>query len=160
MLTCQLPAAHEIYSRVFNSPHKIKRFANEVLYCKVQHAHKILRGAVRSDLARLCDTITLAASFQIEPYEKEDANLFRAGLLADYPREHHFMLTEEHSSCGYASREERMNDGLEIFHQAADAIDALMSGASMPDAISALIMLRDKCEMAVNRLNASPAGQT
>src|SRR4051794_2802642 len=104
---CQLPPEHEILNRVFNTPEKKKRLANEVLFCEVTHVHKLLRGAARSDLGRLCAAITLAASFPDETWEHEGESLRRAGLLADYVREHYTTIVEE-NALPYADEHERV----------------------------------------------------
>jgi hypothetical protein len=153
MRNCNLPPENEILARIFNTPAKIKRLTDEVLGCNVTHTHKLLRGAARSDLARVCAMITLAASFPDESWEQEGANLQRAGLLADYPREH-YSIIQEQAAPAYANEHERVLDSMQILQEAKEAVEAIALGKPTADAIKELVELRDIAEKAITRLSA------
>ncbi len=155
MRNCNLPPEHEILARIFNTPTKIKRLADEVLGCHVNHVHKLLRGAARSDLGRVCAMITLAASFPDESWEAEGANLQRAGLLADYAREHYTIL-QEIASPTYSTERDRVLGSMEILKEAQEAVEALALGKPTTEVIRELVELRDKAEQAITRLSAEP----
>ena len=121
--TCQLPPAHSILKRVFNTPEKVKELA---LACgvKTTHVHKWLRGgesSAPSDLDRLCKVIFLAATFGEE-------GISGAGLIADYVREY-FLTIVEQSATPYADEQDRVSDSSELLREATDAVNALVSGA-------------------------------
>ena len=102
--TCQLPPAHSILKRVFNTPEKVKELA---LACgvKTTHVHKWLRGgesSAPSDLDRLCKVIFLAATFGEE-------GISGAGLIADYVREY-FLTIVEQSATPYADEQDRVSN--------------------------------------------------
>ena len=153
MPKAQLPPDFEIYARIFNTPEKITRFANEVLGVSRNHASKILRGEVRSDLGRVCAAITLASSFPDERWERSGANLQRAGMLADYAREH-YVLIQELNSPAYRNEHERVADSAVLLKEAVDAVNALQLGATPQDTLKELVELRDAAEAAMARLGA------
>jgi len=156
---CQLPPESEILTRVFNTPEKKRRLANEVLFCEVQHVHKILRGAVRSDLGRVCAAITLAATFPDESWEPEGESLRRAGLLADYVREHYLLIVEM-DSPPYSSERDRVAHSLDILREAQQAVEALSLNKPTAETLTQLVKLRDITEQAITRFSNTPEEET
>jgi hypothetical protein len=150
---CNLPPGFEIYARVFNTPEKKRRLAHEVLGNTTTHVDKILRGAVRSDLERVCATIHLATTFPDEAWERPGTNIQRAGLLADYPREF-YLFTTEPDTHAYHCQEERTVDAVAILSEAKDVVEALAFGKSSRETLKELVELRDKADEAIARLCA------
>jgi hypothetical protein len=143
-----LPPAHELMARVFDTPDKVRRLAR---CCGVSdnHAYKWLRGGetgAPSDLDRLCRIIFLASTFGAE-------GMKGAGLLVYYVREFYDALVEL-SAEPYHSEHERVVDSTSILKEAAEAVEALSLGRPTPEALKELVELRDAAEMAITRLGA------
>src|ERR687894_588996 len=129
----QLPPAHEIMARVFDTPDKVRQLAR---CCGVSdnHAYKWLRDGgpgAPSDLDRLCKVIFLASSFGPE-------GMKGAGLIVDYVREFHVSLVEL-SAEPYQSEHERVVDSTDILREAAEAVEALSLSKSTPEAVKELV---------------------
>ncbi|MDX6696068.1 MAG: hypothetical protein QOF02_3671 [Blastocatellia bacterium] len=147
---CQLPPAHEILARVFDSPEKVKRLART---CGVSdnHAYKWLRDGgtgAPSDLDRLCRIIFLVTTWGDMP---------GAGLLADYVREFYLSI-QELDVQGYSCEHERVVDSAELLREAAEAVQALSLGKPSQETLKELVELRDKAEAAISRLCAPEKG--
>ncbi|MBV8857892.1 MAG: hypothetical protein JOZ02_13240 [Acidobacteria bacterium] len=153
----QLPPAHEIMARVFDTPDKVRQLAR---CCSVSdnHAYKWLRGGesgASSDLDRLCKVIFLASTFGAD-------GMKGAGLLVDYVREFYVSLVELGAEP-YHCEHERVVDSTEILREAAEAVEALSLSKPTPEAVKELVELRDAAEAAITRLcaggavNAAPA---
>ena len=143
-----LPPAHQILSRVFDTPEKVRQLAR---CCGVSdnHAYKWLRDGgtgAPSDLDRLCKVIFLASTFGTD-------GMKGAGLISDYVREFYVSLVEL-SAEPYASEHERVVDSTDILREAAEAVEALSLGKPTPEAVKELVELRDKAEAAISRLCA------
>jgi hypothetical protein len=143
-----LPPAHEIMARVFDTPDKVRQLAR---CCGVSdnHAYKWLRDGgtgAPSDLDRLCKVIFLASTFGAE-------GMKGAGLIADYIREFYVSLVEL-SAEPYASEHERVVESTQILREAAEAVEALSLGKPAPEAVKELVELRDAAEAAISRLCA------
>lgn len=143
-----LPPAHQIMARVFDTPEKVRQLAR---CCGVSdnHAYKWLRDGgtgAPSDLDRLCKVIFLASTFGTE-------GIRGAGLIVHYVREFFDALVEL-SAEPYQSEYERVVDSTEILREAAEAVEALSLGRPTPEAVKELVELRDKAEAAISRLCA------
>jgi hypothetical protein len=144
----QLPSAHEILARVFDTPGKVRQLAR---CCSVSdnHAYKWLRGGetgAPSDLDRLCRIIFLASTFGAD-------GMRGAGLLVYYVREFFDALVEL-SAEPYQSEHERVVDSTSILREAAEAVEALSLGRPTREALKELVELRDAAELAITRLGA------
>lgn len=147
-----LPPAHEIMSRVFDTPDKVRQLAR---CCGVSdnHAYKWLRDGgtgAPSDLDRLCKVIFLAFTFGTD-------GMKGAGLIVHYVREFFDSLVEL-TAEPYSSEHERVIDSTEILREAAEAVEALSLGRPTPETVKELVELRDAAELAITRLCAH--GQT
>lgn len=143
-----LPPAHEILARVFDTPDKVRQLAR---CCSVSdnHAYKWLRGGesgAPSDLDRLCKVIFLASTFGAD-------GMKAAGLLVYYVREFFDSLVELEAEP-YSSEHERVIDSTEILREAAEAVEALSLGRPTPETVKELVELRDAAELAITRLSA------
>jgi hypothetical protein len=147
-----LPPAHEIMARVFDTPDKVRQLAR---CCGVSdnHSYKWLRDGgtgAPSDLDRLCRIIFLASTFGAD-------GMRGAGLIADYVREFYVSLVELEAEP-YACEHARVVDSTEILREAAEAVEALSLGKPTPEAVKELVELRDKAEAAISRLCAGEGG--
>jgi hypothetical protein len=152
MRNCQLPPAHEIMARVFDTPDKVRQLAR---CCGVSdnHAYKWLRDGgtgAPSDLDRVCKIIFLASTFGSD-------GMKGAGLIADYVREFYVLLVELGAEP-YQNEHERVFDSTQLLREAAEAVEALSLGRPTPEAVRELVELRDKAEAAISRLCAGKGG--
>lgn len=143
-----LPPAHQIMARVFDSPEKVRQLAR---CCGVSdnHAYKWLRDGgtgAPSDLDRLCRIIFLASTFGAD-------GMKGAGLIVHYVREFLDTLIEL-SAEPYHSEHERVVDSTSILKEAAEAVEALSLSKPTPEALKELVELRDAAELAITRLCA------
>jgi transcriptional regulator with XRE-family HTH domain len=146
-----LPPAHEILARVFDTPDKVRQLAR---CCGVSdnHAYKWLRDGgtgAPSDLDRLCKVIFLASTFGAD-------GMKGAGLIVHYVREFFDALVEL-SAEPYQSEHERVVESTQILREAAEAVEALSLGRPTPEAVKELVELRDAAEAAISRLCAGGA---
>jgi transcriptional regulator with XRE-family HTH domain len=143
-----LPPAHQIMARVFDTPDKVRQLAR---CCGVSdnHAYKWLRDGgtgAPSDLDRLCRIIFLASTFGPD-------GMKGAGLIVHYVREFFDSLVEL-TVEPYQSEHERVIDSTEILREAAEAVEALSLGRPTPETVKELVELRDAAELAITRLSA------